>query len=88
MPLLKYKVLPTLPRRLARLEGLAHNLWWCWHHDAIDLFRRLDRERWEGVGHNPVRLLGEIDQQRLEEAVGEEGFLAHMDQVLKDFDQS
>ena len=62
-------------------------MWWCWNHDAIDLFQRLDMELWREVGHNPVRLLGEIAQEHLEEAAGEEGFLAHMDQVLKEFDQ-
>ena len=87
MRVFTHKVLPALPPRLERLEGLAQNLWWSWNHDAIGLFRRLDQELWEETGHNPVRLLGEVDQARLEGAAGEEGFLAQMDHVLERFDR-
>ena len=33
------------------------------------------------MGHNPVWMLGRIQQERLEEAVQDDGFLAHMDRV-------
>ena len=87
MPLLTFEILPCLPKRLARLEELAYNLWWSWDHEAISLFRRLDPDLWEATGHNPVRLLGEIAQEKLTAAAGDEGFLAHLDQVLQTFDR-
>lgn len=86
MQIASYSVAPALPEPLTRLQELAHNLWWCWNHQAIDLFRRLDYALWEEVDHNPVRLLGVIDQERLEEAAGDEGFLNQMRRVLEDFD--
>ena len=49
---------------------MAHNLWWVWHPDAVELFRRLDRNLWEDVNHNPVKLLGIIDQKRSAGAAG------------------
>ena len=87
MQITTYTVSPALPERLSRLRELAYNLWWCWDHEAIDLFRRLDRDRWEEADHNPVRLLGLIDQKGLEEAARDEGLLVQMERVLERFDR-
>lgn len=76
-----YNVEPKLPKRLAPLLEIAYNLWWAWHHDAIALFRRIDRDLWETVYHNPVRMLGRIDQARLEELATDEGFCSHLTRV-------
>ena len=56
---------PYLPDRLQRLGELAFNLWFSWHSRAIRLFQFLDQKLWEDVNHNPVRLLREIDNQRI-----------------------
>ena len=37
-----FTVLPHLPERLQALHQLAYNLWWCWNHEAVSLFRRID----------------------------------------------
>ncbi len=63
------------------LHELAFNMWWCWHGEAQDVFRRLDAGLWEDVYHNPVAMLGRLEQSRLAEAAGDEGFLAHLDRV-------
>jgi starch phosphorylase len=68
------------------LEDLAYNIRWAWDHEAIALFRRLDRDLWEISGHNPVFMLGSISQQRLAEIAQDEGFLAHMDRVAADLE--
>jgi starch phosphorylase len=80
----QYHVTPSLPASLACLQELAYNLRWAWDHDTIELFRRLDRDLWETVYHNPVLMLGTVDQKRLTEAANDEAFLAHMDRVWKD----
>ena len=41
-PLRTFTIEPALPDTLLPLKELAYNLWWCWHGDAQDLFRRLD----------------------------------------------
>jgi starch phosphorylase len=74
----KYKVVPSLPVELSALRELAYNLYWTWDHDLRNLFRRLDRDLWESSGHNPVRLLGSIDQSRLEARARDDGYLAHL----------
>jgi glycogen phosphorylase len=82
-----FTVVPTLPPELERLRELAHNLRWSWHHDSIALFRRLDDDLWEATNHNPVAMLGLIDQSKLEDAAGDDAFIAHLDRVASDLDQ-
>ncbi len=78
IPIRKFKVRPSLPLSLSPLLEIAHNLRWSWNHAAIELFRRLDRDLWETCGHNPVLLLGTVDQSALEAAAADDSFLAHM----------
>lgn len=85
-PVHTFIAIPALPPALESLRRLAYNLHWAWDHDTIELFRRLDSALWETTGHNPVRMLGTIDQQQLEAAAHDVGFLAHMERVTRDFD--
>ncbi len=85
-PIYTFNVNPKLPEPLERLRKLAYNLRWAWDHDTIELFRRLDSDLWETTGHNPVLMLGNVEQSRLEEAASDESFLAHLDRVCRDFD--
>ncbi len=85
-PAYTFTVIPRLPASLERLRELAHNIRWAWNHDTIALFRRLDSDLWETSGHNPVRMLGTVDQKRLEESAADESFMAHFERVLEDFD--
>jgi len=74
-------VVPKLPDRLKCLREIAYNLSWTWNNDIIDLFRRLDIDLWEDAGHNPILMLGIIQQEKLHEASQDDAFLAHMDRV-------
>jgi starch phosphorylase len=85
-PICTFSVIPRLPAPVERLRELAYNLRWSWNHDTIELFRRLDSDLWESTGHNPVLMLGRIDQQRLESAAADESFLSHLDRVCRDFE--
>src|SRR6476620_3812024 len=80
-----FQVFPDVPEALQPLLELAHNLWWVWNHDAVELFRRLDRELWNSVYHNPVKLLGAISQAKLAEAAKDDGYLAHLSRVHQAF---
>jgi starch phosphorylase len=77
-----FTVLPHLPDRLQPLHKLAYNLWWCWHPDAIALFRRIDPDLFESLDNSPVRLLGATPQDRWAELAKDDGFLAHLDRVV------
>ncbi len=83
-----YHVVPSLPKNLEKLREVAYNLHWSWNPDSRELFRRLDRELWEDTNHNPIMMLGKINQERLEEVSHDDGFRAHLDRVhrkLKDY---
>src|SRR6266567_8228598 len=81
-----FKVRPTLPEPLQPLLRIARNLRWSWDHGAIALFRRLDSALWEASGHNPIRLLGNVDQTTLEAAAHDESFLAHQKGIADTLD--
>ncbi len=76
-----FEVIPSLPEPLRPLLELAYNLWWSWHPEAVELFIRLDRELWRDTHHNPVLMLGQISQQKLEAAARDEGFLTTLGNV-------
>ena len=82
-PISVFHVTPSLPGPVEALRQVAHNLHWAWDHDTIELFRRLDRDLWESSGHNPVLMLGAIDQAHLEFAARDESFLAHLDRTVR-----
>ncbi|HQH54914.1 MAG TPA: alpha-glucan family phosphorylase, partial [Candidatus Hydrogenedentes bacterium] len=81
----KFTVIAKLPPELEPLRELAYNLWWSWDPEAIDVFFRIDRDLWVTVKQNPVRLLGEIRQERLEELAQDDGYLAHLERVYTRF---
>jgi starch phosphorylase len=75
-----------MPARINRLYELAYNLWWSWHPEARALYRTLDRDLWEQVGHNPVRFLSEVQPGSLEKAAADPEYLQQYDSVISDFD--
>ncbi len=80
------EVNPRLPRKLARLEELATNLWYSWDRPTRTLFARLHPGLWDAVGHNPKVFLRRIDEQRLVDAVDDQVFLATYNRVLSAYD--
>ena len=77
----KFTVVPSLSEDLAALQRIAYNLWWSWEPDAISLFRRLDPDLWQETRHNPVEMLGILQQTTLEGLKSDEGFMAHLKMV-------
>lgn len=84
-PLRQLTVVPTLPSNLEPLRELALNLWWTWDREALDLFRHLDAGLWEKTYHNPVAMLGQISQEKLDEASKNSMFLARFEVIHKKF---
>jgi len=76
----------NLPKRIERLGDLAGNLWFSWNPDALALLKTLDIKLWEDFDHNPVRVIRDLDPQRLEDLAADEAFLAQFDAVMAAFD--
>src|ERR1035437_7184146 len=87
----KFTVVPSLTEELTALQRVAYNLWWSWEPDATALFRRLDPDLWKNTRHNPVEMLGILQQTTLEALKSDEGFMAHLklvDEKLSDYLQA
>ncbi len=74
-PLRTFRIEPSLPDELSGLLNLAYNLRWSWRGEVREVFRRLDARLWETTGHNPVAMLGQIEQPRLEAVTKDAGFM-------------
>lgn len=77
----------ALPARIERLSELAHNMWWSWHHASRAVFRSLDYPLWSLSGHNPARMLHEIDPVRLRLAARDSEFLQVYDTAIAELDR-
>jgi len=80
------EVNPRIPKRLARLEELAANLWYSWDRPTRALFARLNPSLWDAVGHSPKAMLKRIDEQKLLDAAADPAFLDSLGRVLAAFD--
>lgn len=78
----RFTVRAHLPQRLTGLSELATNLRWSWHLNTRWLFESMDPELWQRTGQDPVRMLGEIGNARLDELAGDDDFVGRMEGVL------
>ncbi|HEX5477513.1 MAG TPA: DUF3417 domain-containing protein, partial [Burkholderiales bacterium] len=69
------EVNPRIPKRLARLEELAGNLWYSWDRPTRALFARLNPSLWDAVAHSPRAMLKRVDEQRLLDAAADPAYL-------------
>ncbi|MFQ5610793.1 MAG: alpha-glucan family phosphorylase [Anaerolineae bacterium] len=76
-----------IPDRLRRILEVAYNLWWSWHPEAQELFRRIDAALWEEVYHNPVKFLREVRQTALDDAASDPHYLRFFHEVMTGFDE-
>lgn len=76
---------PKLPEGLAPLLELAHNLWWSWNHDAIELFQSINPDQFEALNYNPLALLDELSMEKAQELLANDIFMARMRRVHQDF---
>jgi len=73
-----FTILPALPDSLKDLEIIARNMFWSWNPEFVELFKRIDGNLWTTCGHNPIKLLGSVSQERLEELTENKGFLCEL----------
>ncbi len=74
-----------LPELLKCLDELAHNMWWAWTYEARNLFKSLDEDLYEKVGHNPVLLLDRLGYDRKEAIVNDKAIMKNVKEVYAKF---
>src|SRR5438093_9410906 len=87
-PMTRYTGLPPFSQRIGRIEELATDLWWSWHPEARQVFRKLDYRLWRATAHNPVRMLWSVPRATLESAAADPDFLAVYDRALAMLDEA
>jgi len=83
-----FTVKPSLPEPLKNLKVIVNNMFWSWHTEITDIFRRIDYDLWKQHLHNPVKLLGTVSQARLEDLAASEGFVYQLQQAKAKLDES
>lgn len=76
---------PKLPEALAPLHELAQNIWWCWNHEASELFQSIDPEQFIAHQYNPLALLDDLSIERAQQLQADTAFMARMKQVHQSF---
>lgn len=74
-----------IPEALKKLDEIAHNLWWTWNIEGLELFHSLDKELWRKVDKNPIELLSKISYKRLKELANDKELVARMNSVYDKF---
>lgn len=74
-----------VPPRLANLEVISRNLWWCWNQEATELFEMVDPELWRESEGNPIHMLEKISLQRYSQLEESNEFLEKLDRVYRSF---
>ena len=80
-------VKPSLPKAIGRLNELAYNLVWSWLPGAPDLFEAIDAKIWSATNHNPILLLSEASQERLDRVALCKEYLGKYADVMRRFDE-
>lgn len=78
-----FRVLPALPEPLAPLLEIANNLWWTWQPKAVAIFEQLDPDLWASTSQNPIKMLGEIEQDRLNSAADDPAYVHAVRQTIE-----
>ncbi|MBT8201531.1 MAG: alpha-glucan family phosphorylase [Acidimicrobiia bacterium] len=75
----------SLPTSFDRLWDLATNIWWTWDHEAQELWRRIDPQRWAEVG-NPVAHLHGVEPEVWDTLETDVAYVDLYERVVRRFD--
>ncbi len=75
-----------IPKEISRLHELARNMWWSTNLRARQLFASMSQSLWTSTGHSPLRILEEIDPNRMQDLVNNTKFMAAYKHVMGKFD--
>ena len=81
------EITPRLPSRIARLDELAHNLYYSWTRSVRYLFSRIDPVCWQETEDNPRLFLLRVAQEKLDLAAENPVYLADYDDACRHFDE-
>lgn len=77
-----FEVTTELPEPLAPLKQLASNYWWTWDHEARELFRSIDKDRWDKAEHNPIGFLNSLGKERQDKLASDAYFVTRLNRCV------
>lgn len=83
--LIKQELIKKLPKELKPLVDLAYNLWWSWIPEARNVIKDLDRPLWHSTRHNPVAILRQITQERINKVKSNRLYLTRLNKVYEQY---
>ncbi len=78
---------PPLPEPVKKLRELSRNLWFSWNEPALRLFKDIDPVLWERVGHNPVKFLLQVQEEKLEKVASNADYLKRYESVVAEYER-
>ncbi len=66
---------------------LALNLWWTWHPEAIDVWRRIDSKLWRESRHSPITFIKCLGKDRIKQLAMDPSLRIRMHRILSDLDR-
>ena len=70
-----------------QLLNLAYNLWWTWHPEALEIWRRIDPGLWRETRHSPIAFIKQLDKKRLQLISKDSSLLIMLDRIVSNLNQ-
>jgi starch phosphorylase len=81
-----FEVVADLPASLAPLNRVAENFRWTWDHATRDLFRTIDKVRWDQSEHNPVQFINSLPAEKIHSLANDPAFLERLDAISSELE--
>ncbi len=81
-----FHVAPSIPEPIRFLEKMSQNMWWCWNHEAVQMFRRIDPGAWRESEHNAIEFLNRVPRGTLAALAEDKAFLDHLGKIRTKFE--
>lgn len=85
-PIHSISVSTRIPSPFERLEELLGNLSWTWDAETRGLLESIDPILWERLNHSPLKILGQISEERFMEMADDLQFMKKYQEALDRFD--
>ncbi|MBN1227611.1 MAG: alpha-glucan family phosphorylase [Deltaproteobacteria bacterium] len=70
-----------------KLLKLAHNLWWTWHPEVIDVWRSIDTQLWRESRHSPVIFIRKLGKDRLKKLCADASTCSKLNHIFADLNR-
>jgi len=70
-----------------RMLELAHNLWWTWHPEAIEVWRGIDPELWRLSRHAPIAFIKSLSKEHIGHLCKDLELCIKINKIFSDLDR-